>query len=142
MEPDLIQGEQYNIGYLCTGRQCEAGRQDKVALRWISAAGERSDYTFAELDAQSNRFANVLQKLGVAEQEVFFTFLPRLPEQFFTFLGALKKKLIIGTLFSSFGDEALLDRLGDAGAVGVVTRRSALRKLNGSVTGFLRSALS
>jgi acyl-coenzyme A synthetase/AMP-(fatty) acid ligase len=70
---DLVRGEQYNIGHICTGRQCEAGREDKVALRWISAAGDRSDYTFAELDAQSNQFANVLQNLCVAEQEVIFT---------------------------------------------------------------------
>ncbi len=129
MGNDLIQHEQHNIGEICTRQQCAAGRGDRVALRFIPAYGERTDYSFLELDAQSNRFANLLQQLGFVEGDVFFTFLPKLPEQFFAFLGALKLKLITGTLFSNFGDDALLDRLGDSCAKGVILRKSALKKL-------------
>jgi len=52
-----------------------------------------------------------------------------LHEQFFCFLGALKLQAICGTLFSSFGDEAIVDRLGDAGAKGLVTKKSLLKKI-------------
>jgi acetyl-CoA synthetase len=41
----------------------------------------------------------------------------------------LKARLITGTLFSNFGEEALLDRLADAGAKGILTRKSYLKKL-------------
>lgn len=129
MEHDLIPHERYNIGEICTRQQCAAGRGDRVALRFIPAHGERMDYSFAELDAQSNRFANLLQQLGFREGDVFFTFLPKLPEQFFAFLGALKLKVIVGTLFSNFGDDALLDRLGDSRAKGIILKKSALKKL-------------
>jgi len=98
-------------------------------MRWIDAQGGRTDVTFADLDHSSNRFANALESLGFAPGEVLFTFLPRMPEQFVCFLGALKAKVICGTLFSNFGEEALLDRLGDSGAKGIVTKRSFLKKI-------------
>lgn len=125
----LQQGDQYNIGYMCTRLQCERGLGDKIAFRWISANHERTDYTFTMLDGESSRFSNVLQALGFATGEILFTFMPKAPEQFFCFLGALKLKLICGTLFSNFGDDALLDRLGDARAKGVVTKKSLLKKI-------------
>ncbi len=120
---------QYNIGHICTGRQCEAGLGDKVALRWISSGFEGHNFTFADLEKLSNRFANVLTGLGIGKSDVIFTFLPKSTEQFIAFLGALKKQCITGTLFSNFGDDALLDRLGDSSARLVVTRKSLYRKI-------------
>ncbi|MHB8122737.1 MAG: AMP-binding protein [Desulfuromonadaceae bacterium] len=127
---ELITDGQYNIGHLCTARQCELGRGQKVALRWISAHQESTDYTFADLDSESNQFANLLDGVGVLPGEVFFTFLPKMPEQFFAFLGTLKRQAVCGTLFSNFGEDALLDRLGDSRAVGIITKKSFLRKIN------------
>lgn len=116
---------QNNIGYHCT----KAQQADKQAFRWLTASLEHCDYTFADLDRESNRFANTLASLGFNKGDIFFTFLPKLPEQFFAFLGSLKLQLIVGTLFANFGDEALLDRLGNAGAKGVITKKSLLKKI-------------
>ena len=99
-------------------------------MRWIDANGARTVYTFGDLEMQSNRFANVLTSLGIGNGDIFFTFLPKMPEQFFAFLGALKTQAICGTLFSNFGEDALLDRLGDSGAVGIITRKSLYKKLS------------
>lgn len=126
---DII-NSQYNIGHICTRQQCEAGRTDKVAFHWISAHQERTGYTFGDLDRESNRFANALQALQFGAGDILFTFLPKTPEQFFSFLGALKLQVICGTLFSNFGDDALLDRLGDARAKGIVTKKSLLKKVS------------
>jgi acetyl-CoA synthetase len=120
---------QYNIGHICTRQQCDAGRGGRVAMRWVSPAMERRDYTFSEMEVESNRFANVLGSLGFSPGDILFTYLPRMPEQFFAFLGALKSRVVAGTLFSNFGDDALLDRLGDSRARGIVTKRSLLKKL-------------
>ncbi len=125
----LIENGQYNLGHLCTRRQCDAGRAEQVAMRWVEANLAAVDITFGELERQSNRFANALQGLGLTAGEVLFTFLPRLPEQFYAFLGSLKLQLVTGTLFANFGDEALLDRLGDSRARCLVTKRSLLKKL-------------
>lgn len=125
----LITNNQYNIGHICTSMQCLAGRGDKEAIRWVTAEFQRSSFTFNDLDSCTNRFANVLKELDFTEADLFFTFLPRMPEQFVAFLGALKAKLITCALFANFGAEALLDRLGDAKAKGVITRKSLLKRI-------------
>ena len=129
MSVNITENNQNNIGWICTGHQCETGHGDKVAMRWISSGFERRDYTFGDMDRLSNRFANVLRTLAIEAGEVVFTFLPKAPEQFTAFLGSLKAECITGTLFSNFGDDALLDRLGASEARLVVTRRSLYRKI-------------
>lgn len=98
-------------------------------MRWIGAHGERHDFSFADLERESNRVANVLQNLGFTPGDVFFTFLPKMPEQFFAFFGSLKLQLITGTLFSNFGEDALLDRLRDSSAKGIITKKSSVKKI-------------
>lgn len=118
-----------NIASFCTQMQCQRGLADKTAMRWIDNHGVITDYKFRDLETQSNRFANALDTIGVVANDVFFTFLPKMPEQFFAFLGILKIQAICGTLFSNFGEDALLDRLVDSGAVGIITRKSLYKKI-------------
>lgn len=125
----IISSPNANIAYSCTKSQCLKGNAIKTAMRWIDAHGARTDYTFGDLEQQSNRFANALTALGVEKGDVVFTFLPKMPEQFFAFLGTLKTQAVCGTLFSNFGEDALLDRLGDSGAVGLITRKSLYKKV-------------
>jgi acetyl-CoA synthetase len=120
---------QYNIGHICTRQQCELGRDEKIAFRWISANQERVNYTFSDLDRESSRFANALQSLGFAVGDLLFTFLPKMPEQFFSFLGALKLQVICCPLFSNLADAAILHRLNDSNAKGIVTKKSLLKKI-------------
>ncbi|MBW6512827.1 MAG: AMP-binding protein [Desulfuromonadaceae bacterium] len=125
----LIHAGQYNIGHICTRQQCDAGRSDRVAMRWIAPALDTTDITFRELEQQTNRFANAISALGLEKGDVLFTFLPKMREQIFAFLGSLKMQLVTGTLFANFGEEALLDRLGDSQAKAIVTKKSFLKKL-------------
>ncbi len=125
-----IWGNQYNIGHICTRQQCESGLADKIAMRFVAPNCEARYYTFAVLERESNRFANAMRGLGFQPGDVFFTFLPKMEEQFFSFLGALKLQLVTGTLFANFGEEALLDRLGDARAKGILTKKSFIKKLS------------
>lgn len=126
---NLILDNQYNISHICTRQQCIQGFGNKVAMRWISAHLEMRDFTFSDMEAESNRFANALKSLCLAKGDVLFTFLPKMPEQFFAVLGSMKMQLITGTLFANFGEDALLDRLGDAGAKVLVTKSSFLKKI-------------
>jgi acetyl-CoA synthetase len=126
---DIIVDNQYNIGHICTRLQCEKGLGEKMAFRWISAHQERRDYNFSMLDQESSRFANALLSLDFSPGDIFFTYLPKMPEQFFSFLGALKIQAICGTLFHNFGEEAILDRLVNAGARAVITKKSLLKKV-------------
>jgi acetyl-CoA synthetase len=119
----------FNLGFNCTRFQCEQGKGSKVAMRWIDGRGHSANITFSDLDSKTNRFANVLRMLGIGSGEVVFTFLPKCPEQFYALLGSLKMECITGALFSNFGNEALVDRLGDCRAVLVVTTKSHYGKM-------------
>ena len=65
---------QYNLGHICTLQQCAEGRGDKIAMRWINSSLEKTDYTFSELDKESNKFANVLKSLDFNKGDIFFHF--------------------------------------------------------------------
>lgn len=129
MERMLIQNNQYNIGHICTCQQCDAGRADQVAMRWISPTLERTDTTFLDLERASNRAANMLLEIGVEPGERVFLLLPKSPDLYFSFLGILKIQAVAGSLFSNFGEDALLDRLGDSAACVLITKKSFLRKI-------------
>ncbi len=120
---------QYNIGHICTRQQCDLGRAEKVAMRWISPGLERAEYTYLDLERASNRVANLLQALGIGAGMPVFIFLPRMPEVYFSFLGILKLQAVAGVLFANFGEDALLDRLGDSAARVLITKKSFLRKI-------------
>lgn len=126
---ELIWDDQYNIGHICTRQQVEVGLADHVAMRWIDSTLARTDYTYLDLERASNRVANLLLELGVSPGERVFVFLPKSPDLYFAFLGILKLRAVVGVLFANFGEEALLDRLGDAGARVLITKKSALRKI-------------
>jgi acetyl-CoA synthetase len=101
-----------------------------VALRWLGSDGEQSDFTFGQLARESSRFEAVLARLGVAPGARVFIMLPKLPEVFIAFLGGLKARAVVGPLFANFGDEALLDRLGDSHACVLLTKHSLLKKVH------------
>jgi acetyl-CoA synthetase len=128
MTMSIIRNNQYNIGNICSTLQVELGRENDLAIRVLNPENSR-DYTFREVDTSSNKFANVLTSLGFAKGDIFFTFLGRSYEQTIALLGSLKLRLITGTLFVNFGEEALLDRLNDSRAKGIITSKKHLKKL-------------
>lgn len=78
---NIIRGYQYNIGHICTKLQCEMGNADKTAMRWIAPDMKHADYSFNDLENQSNKSANVFQSLGLSRGDILFTLLPKVPEE-------------------------------------------------------------
>jgi len=117
-----------NMAYEAIDRHAESGKGDKIALLYSDAVRDES-YTFAELAKRSNRFANVLRKLGVAKGDRVFIFMPRTPELYISLLGVLKVGAIAGPLFEAFMETAVKDRLLDAGAVAIVTTPALLHRV-------------
>ena len=126
---EIVRHAQFNIGHICSRQVCEDGRDTGIAMYWVGPKGDSRHYSFAELELESNRAANALAGLGLSKGDVLFLFLPKRPELFFAFLGALKLQLTVGTLFSNFGEDALRDRVGPCGARAVITQGSLLHKL-------------
>ena len=127
-EKAIIDG-QYNIGHICTRHQVDQNKGEKIALRWISSKMARNNYTFQDFENESNRFANILSDLEFHAEEKVFLLLPKMPEAYFTYLGALKARLICGVLFNNFGPDAIIDRMTDSKANVLITKKNSLHKL-------------
>ncbi|MDR6227445.1 acetate--CoA ligase [Desmospora profundinema] len=117
-----------NAAYEAIDRHAETERRDQVAL-YYSDPDRKEEYTFREMRDQSNRFGNVLKKIGVKKGDRVFIFMPRTPELYFSFLGILKVGAIVGPLFEAFMEGAVRDRLEDSEAVALVTTPQLLERV-------------
>ncbi|SFL48375.1 acetyl-CoA synthetase [Paenibacillus sp. 1_12] len=109
-----------NAAYEAIDKHAESSRKNKIALHYSDDKREVS-YTYQQMKEQSNRFGNVLRKLGIAKGERVFIFMPRTPELYFALLGAIKVGTVVGPLFEAFMETAVRDRLQDSSAIAIVT---------------------
>ena len=77
----------------------------------------------------SNGIAAFLLGQGLREGDRICLFMERVPELYIGFLGVLKMGGIALPLFSAFGEESLLTRLGNAGAAAVITQTKHVSKV-------------
>ncbi|GAX91570.1 acetate--CoA ligase [Effusibacillus lacus] len=115
-----------NIAHEAIDRHAATWRKNKTALLFKDDHREES-YTFADLKALSDKFANVLRSKGIGKGDRVFIYMPRCPELYVALLGIVKIGAIAGPLFEAFMEAAVKDRLEDSGAVAVVTT-PALKK--------------
>ena len=118
---DWFPGGKINAAYNAVDRHVKGPRKNKVALIYDDGEGHATRLTFQQLYEQTNKFANVLKKLGIKRQDRVFFFLQRSPELYVGFLGAIKYGAIASPMFPAFGPDAIRDRLLDSGAVALVT---------------------
>jgi acetyl-CoA synthetase len=99
-----------------------------VALRHIAKRGDITDVTYADLARRTNRFARVLDRLGVGAGERVFVLLPRVPELYVAVLGTLKHRSVACPLFSAFGPEPIRQRMALGSARVLVTSAALYRR--------------
>jgi acetyl-CoA synthetase len=123
-------GAGLNIAYEAVDRHVRAGLGEDCAIRWLRRDGGVEELTYHDLQERSNRFANVLSRLGIKRGERVFCFTGRIPELYTAALGALKAGCVFSPLFSAFGPEPARQRLelGDARVL-VTTRALYTRKI-------------
>ena len=123
-------GQGLNIAHEAVDRHATGPLADRQVLRWLGQSGARRVFTYRDLRAETNRFANALRHLGVQEGESVFVLAGRIPELYIAVLGALKAKCVVSPLFSAFGPEPIATRLGiGAGRVLVTTEPLYRRKV-------------
>ncbi len=119
-ELSWIKQGKINAAHNAVTRHALSAEADKIALYWQDE-NKAKKFSFAGLEKQSNRFANLLKKQGIKKNDRVFIFLPRIPQLYIAFLGILKTGAIAGTLFQAFGPDALKDRLKDCEAKFLIT---------------------
>jgi acetyl-CoA synthetase len=118
-----------NIAYTCLTKPCQEGHGDKKIYRWIQNDLTEVKYTYRYFESQSNQIANILMDLGIQAGDVVSIFIPRSPILVSCFFGILKLQALSCILFSTLGEDALLDRLGNSQAKVVITKKSLVRKI-------------
>ena len=121
-------GRGLNIAYEAVDRHAEGRRAERDALRWIGRDGDRRTFTYRQLQAATNRFANALRSLGAREGDTVFVMAGRIPELYIAVLGALKAKCVVSPLFSAFGPEPIATRLAIGAGRFLVTTESLYRR--------------
>jgi len=129
-ELDGLPGGGLNIAHEAVDRHASGPHADTVALRFLTKGGGVLELTYAELRAQTDRFASVLRRLGVGRGERVFVLAGRIPELYVSALGALKNGSVFCPLFSAFGPEPIEQRLRlGEGRVLVTTTALYVRKV-------------
>ncbi|MGQ0551235.1 MAG: AMP-binding protein [Armatimonadota bacterium] len=103
----------YNIGVDVSDKW--AGDADRLALIDVTAVGD-TRYTFAALARASNRWANVLDSLGVGRRDRVAIILPQCRETPLAHIATYKLGAVAVPLATLFGEDALEYRLRDSGA--------------------------
>ncbi|HNA80284.1 MAG TPA: AMP-binding protein, partial [Turneriella sp.] len=90
----------FNMARITIDRHVEAGRGNTTAIRWLGAEDSKIDISYAELQKQTNRFANALASLGIARGDKVFALSGRLPGLYVSALGSLRHGAVFSSLFS------------------------------------------
>ncbi len=106
-----LPGGGLNIAWETVERHTTGALRDKTAFRFLSATAPPRDLSYGDLSRLTNRFANVLRKLGVAKGERLFILAGRIPELYIAMLGSLKNGTVVSPLFSAFGPEPIATRV-------------------------------
>jgi len=117
-----------NASANCLDRHVAAGIGDRVAYHWRGEEGEERDVTYAELLADTQRFANALKDLGVGKGDVVGIYLPMIPEVVVAMLACARIGAMHNVVFGGFSAEAVRERMEFSEAKALITVDGARRK--------------
>ncbi|MBN9438315.1 acyl-CoA synthetase [Bosea sp. (in: a-proteobacteria)] len=125
-------GEKVSLGAAIVDRHADS---DRTALIAVAADGRETRLSYRELSQASNRFANLLSRLGVRPGDRVAGLLPRGPEVLIAMIGALKLGAIYVPVFTGFGPDAVAYRLSHSEARVLVTHRGNFHQLPARLDG-------
>ncbi len=119
-------GRGLNIAHEAVDRHVLHGNGGRTALRCIDLDADVESYSYDQLHVITNKFAGVLDTLGIGPGETVFTLLGRGLETYVVALGTLKHRSVLSPLFSAFGPEPIRQRLTLGHARVLVTTADAV----------------
>jgi len=117
-----------NVSANCLDRHVEAGLGERVAYHWRGEEGEERDVTYAELLADTQRFANALRDHGIEKGDVVGIYLPMIPQVVVAMLACARIGAVHNVVFGGFSAEAVRERMEFSEAKALVTVDGARRK--------------
>ncbi|MCD6319246.1 MAG: acetate--CoA ligase [Candidatus Desulfofervidaceae bacterium] len=125
-------GAQCNIVHNALDRHVKSFRKNKVAIIWQGEPlKDIKKLTYYELYRRVNKFANVLNSLGVKKGDRVAIYLPNIPEIAIAMLACAKIGAVHTVVYAGFSAAALRERVNDAKAKIIVTSDGLYR--NGKI---------
>jgi propionyl-CoA synthetase len=120
-------GGETNLCHNAVDRHLKA-RAGQPALIYISTeTGEEKTYTYAELHAEVQRMAAVLQSLGVGRGDRVLIYMPMIAEAVFAMLATVRIGAIHSVVFGGFAANSLATRIDDAQPKVMITADAGMR---------------
>src|SRR5205085_1982480 len=117
------------VCFNCVDRHVEAGHGDKVAFYWEGEpADERVSLSYAELQREVTRFANVLKELGVKKGSAVGIYMGMVTELPIAMLACTRIGAAHTVVFGGFSADSLSGRLNDMGCEFLITQDEAWRR--------------
>jgi len=118
-----------NIVYNCVDKWAESpDTRNNPAVIWEGEEGETCKLAYGELNDEVNRCADALRELGFKKGDAIGIYMPMTPEIVIALFAIAKIGAIILPLFSGYGQQAVAERLNDAGAKGLFTADGFFRR--------------
>ncbi len=121
-------GGKINVAENCVDRHAKSSRKDKPAIVWEGEPGDTRTLTYAQLQEEVCRFANVLKAQGVEAGDRVLIYMPMVPEAAVAMLGCARIGAVHSVVFGGFSAESIKDRLQDSGAIAVITADGGYRR--------------
>ena len=121
-------GGQINASQVCLDQHVQGGRGEKTAILWEGEPGDQRTLTYAELQAEVGRFANVLRARGVGKGDRVAIYMPMVPELAMAVLACARIGAVHSVVFGGFSAQALSDRIEDGGCTAVITADGGWRR--------------
>jgi propionyl-CoA synthetase len=120
-------GGQTNLCHNAVDRHLKE-RASQNALIWVSSeVDQQRIYSFAELHAEVQRMAAVLQALGVRQGDRVLLYMPMIPEAAFAMLACVRIGAIHSVVFGGFASHSLASRIDDAQPTVIVSADAGSR---------------
>lgn len=120
--------EHFNIAEACCGRWAREA-PNRIAIRWEHEDGRCAAFTYADLQANANRLANALARLGVRRGERVAIVMPQRFETAVANMAVQQLGAVAMPLSMLFGPDALEYRLQHSEAVAAIVDESAIANL-------------
>src|SRR5919109_5192178 len=121
-------GGKLNVCFNCVDRHVEAGIGDRIAFYWEGEPGDRREITYAELQRDVVRFANVLKEIGVRKGTPVAIYMGMVPELPAAMLACTRLGAPHTVVFGGFSADSLSGRMNDMGCEVLITQDEAWRR--------------
>ncbi|HEX5469513.1 MAG TPA: acetate--CoA ligase [Gaiellaceae bacterium] len=122
-------GGKLNVCFNCVDRHVEAGNGEKVAIYWEGEPeGDRREITYADLQRDVVRFANVLKEMGVRKGTPVAIYMGMVPELPVAMLACTRLGAPHTVVFGGFSADSLSGRMNDMECEVLITQDAGWRK--------------